>query len=155
VKAHGLTPILNVSSLDESFAWFAKLGWHKRWDWGEPPEFGAVGSGVCEIFLAQGFQGGRGVWMTVWVDDVDAVYEACQAQGIEVIREPRDEAWGVREIHVRHPDGHVFRVSRGINHDHDHPHDHDPLHGHDHDHPYDHDHDHDHPYDHDHPHDHA
>jgi hypothetical protein len=22
--------------------------------------------------------------------------------------------WGVREMHVRHPDGHVFRVSQGI-----------------------------------------
>jgi hypothetical protein len=21
--------------------------------------------------------------------------------------------WGVREMHVRHPDGHVFRVGRG------------------------------------------
>ena len=25
----GLTPILNVSSLSESFAWFEKLGWQK------------------------------------------------------------------------------------------------------------------------------
>ncbi|HWN39453.1 MAG TPA: hypothetical protein VNP02_13205 [Gammaproteobacteria bacterium] len=22
--------------------------------------------------------------------------------------------WGAREMHVRHPDGHVFRVSQGI-----------------------------------------
>jgi hypothetical protein len=22
--------------------------------------------------------------------------------------------WNVREMHVRHPDGHVFRISRGI-----------------------------------------
>jgi hypothetical protein len=22
--------------------------------------------------------------------------------------------WGVREMHVRHPDGHVFRISQGI-----------------------------------------
>jgi hypothetical protein len=24
-------------------------------------------------------------------------------------------AWNVREMHVRHPDGHVFRVSKGLN----------------------------------------
>ena len=24
---HGVTPILNVSDMDASFAWFAKLGW--------------------------------------------------------------------------------------------------------------------------------
>lgn len=58
MTAHGLTPILNVSSLTESFAWFEKFGWKKLWDWGEPPTFGAVGSGVCEIFLCEGAQGG-------------------------------------------------------------------------------------------------
>lgn len=30
-----ITPILNVSSLEQSVAWFAKLGWRKLWDWGE------------------------------------------------------------------------------------------------------------------------
>src|SRR5215208_3105849 len=44
--AHGITPILNVSSLPDSFTWFAHLGWEKLWDWSEPggePSFGAVG----------------------------------------------------------------------------------------------------------------
>src|SRR5690606_28244541 len=45
VQAHGLTLILNVSNLEESFAWFGKLGWTKLWEWGDPPDFGAVGSG--------------------------------------------------------------------------------------------------------------
>ena len=27
MQAHGITPFLNVASLDESFAWFGKLGW--------------------------------------------------------------------------------------------------------------------------------
>jgi hypothetical protein len=31
--------------------------------------------------------------------------------------------WGVREMHVRHPDGHVFRISKGIeDHDETEPH---------------------------------
>lgn len=30
----GITPILNVSNLSESFAWFERLGWRKGWDWG-------------------------------------------------------------------------------------------------------------------------
>lgn len=129
--AKGLTPILNVSDIVESFAWFAKLGWTKDWDWGSPPTFGSVGSGECHIFLCQGAQGGRGkgnaptsdgdfvrgdkgVWMSVWVEDVDAVHQLCLEQGLEVTLPPTDEPWGVREMHVRHPDGHVFRVSCGI-----------------------------------------
>src|SRR6267154_1184554 len=60
IIAKRLTPILNVSNIQESFAWFEKLGWQKGWDWGSPPTFGGVCSGHCEIFLCQDGQGGRG-----------------------------------------------------------------------------------------------
>jgi len=128
-----MTPILNVTDIQQSFLWFEKLGWKKGWDWGTPPTFGGVCSGHCEIFLCQGGQGGRGtsgypatfgpgsneaaekaVWMSLWVDDVDAVHRHCLEQGIEVTWPPTDMPWNVREMHVRHPDGHVFRVGRGI-----------------------------------------
>jgi catechol 2,3-dioxygenase-like lactoylglutathione lyase family enzyme len=133
MHAKALTPILNVSDIAQSFSWFAKLGWRKCWDWGDPPGFGAVGSGECEIFLCQGAQGGRGnggvqstfgeggsqtadkgVWVSVWVDDVDAIHRQCLEQGLDVAFPPTDMPWGVREMHLRHPDGHVFRISRGI-----------------------------------------
>ncbi len=126
--AHGLTPILNVGDFDASVAWFKKLGWRKLWDYGDPPTFGAVGSGICEIFLCLDGQGGRGgdngVWMSIWVDDVDEVHRTCLEHGLEVTWPPTDEPWGVREMHVRHPDGHVFRISHGLEDDHDHPHPH-------------------------------
>jgi hypothetical protein len=131
--AHGITPILNVSDLAASFAWFEQLGWSKLWEYGDPPDFGAVGSGRCEIFLCVDGQGGRGesgAWMSVWVDDVDEIHETCVAKGLDVTWPPTDEPWGVREMHVRHPDGHVFRISRGAGHDHDHDHSHDHDHAH-------------------------
>ena len=109
------------------------LGWKKLWDWGSPPTFGAVGSGSCEIFLCEGGQGGRGksdllvtfglpgaeeadrgVWMSMWVEDVDSIHAECVEAGIEVTFPPTDQPWNVREMHVRHPDGHVFRISRGL-----------------------------------------
>jgi catechol 2,3-dioxygenase-like lactoylglutathione lyase family enzyme len=130
---HGVNPILNVSDIQASFAWFEKLGWRKSWDWGEPPAFGAVCSGDVEIFLCQNGQGGRGrgpakmtfgptgdqtgdkgAWMSLWVDDVDAMYQHCLAQGLEVTWPPTDMPWNVREMHVRHPDGHVFRIGKGL-----------------------------------------
>ena len=58
--AHGITPILNVSDIGASFDWFGKWGWEKAWDWGTPASFGAVKSGVCQIFLCRDGQGGRG-----------------------------------------------------------------------------------------------
>lgn len=131
--AKGLTPILNVSNFTQSVQWFEKLGWTSSWDWGTPPHFGGVCSGDCEIFLCQGAQGGtgrssvartfgpdgsdsadKGVWMSIWVEDVDAVHRHCLEQGLEVTWPPTDMPWNVREMHLRHPDGHVFRISRGI-----------------------------------------
>ena len=133
MNARGITPILNVSDLQQSVAWFERLGWEKLWDWGDPPTFGGVGSGECKIFLCLDGQGGRGkgsntgtfdqpggesadrgVWLSIWVDDVDAVFDHCKAQEIEILHEPEDMPWGVRECHIRHPDGHVFRISRGF-----------------------------------------
>jgi catechol 2,3-dioxygenase-like lactoylglutathione lyase family enzyme len=131
MHAHRITPILNVSNIQQSFAWFEKLGWQKGWDWGSPATFGGVCAGECEIFLCEGGQGGRGrsnfpmtfgpksdesaekaVWMSIWVDDVDAVHRRCVEQGLEVTWPPTDMPWGAREVHVRHPDGHVFRISQ-------------------------------------------
>ena len=56
----GLTPILNVSDMQQSFAWFESWGWKKGWDWGDPPTFGGVCSGDVEVFLCLDAQGGRG-----------------------------------------------------------------------------------------------
>jgi len=134
VSIKAITPILNVSDLTDSSLWFEKWGWKKLWYWGTPPTFGAVGAGECEIFLCHGAQGGRGrgtnattfqqdgdeeadkgVWMSVWVEDVDAVHSRCVGAGLEVTFRPTNMPWNVREMHLRHPDGHVFRVSRGLN----------------------------------------
>ena len=121
MKAELVVPVLNVSSIEQSFAWFAKLGWHRGFAWdpepGAAPVFGSVQCEDCEIFLCLDDQGGRGehgAWMSVWVDDVDAVHERCLREGLEVTHGPVDEVWHVRECHVRHPDGHVLRISRAL-----------------------------------------
>ena len=136
MNATRVVPILNVSDIAENFAWFAKLGWTVGFQW--PPNaedtgritFASLESGECEIFLCRDGQGGRGrgsadatggphgdetsdegVWLSIWVDDVDAVYRHCHAAGLEITHPPTDEPWGVREMHVRHLDGHVLRIS--------------------------------------------
>lgn len=52
-----------------------------------------------------------GVWMSWWVDDVNAAHTDCLRANIEIVRPPVDEPWGVREFLIRHPDGHYFRIS--------------------------------------------
>jgi len=56
----------------------------------------------------------KGAWLSVWVEDVDEVHRQCVAAGLDVTFTPTDMPWNVREMHLRHPDGHVFPVGKGI-----------------------------------------
>jgi hypothetical protein len=80
VRVHALTPILNVSDVPASIAWFERLGWTRGFTWNAgglmadaalhnahgPATFGSVVCGVNEagrqapqIFLCCGAQGAR------------------------------------------------------------------------------------------------
>jgi uncharacterized glyoxalase superfamily protein PhnB len=141
----GITPILNVRSIAESVAWFAKLGWKLGFAWGpsgmiattsdpaalDAASFGCVCAGEGEIFLSKDGQGGRdapdfevpagasdetsgsGVWLSLWLKtpaEVDAAHALAVSHGMTITSPPRSEPWGAREFHLRHPDGHTFRV---------------------------------------------
>jgi catechol 2,3-dioxygenase-like lactoylglutathione lyase family enzyme len=150
----GLTPILNVSDVPASFAWFEALGWKRGFAWNQGgmiadaadsneqgrAHFGSVCASwrapndhahESQIFLCCNGQGSRGtirpkfagddetdgVWMSWWLDSiasVDAMHALCVKHGFEVTMPPTNEPWGVREFHLRHPDGHMFRVSAGL-----------------------------------------
>jgi catechol 2,3-dioxygenase-like lactoylglutathione lyase family enzyme len=140
----GTTPILNVSDIGASVAWFEKLGWRVGFTWNDggsmidgtysnehgPANFGSVCCGKAEIFLCRGYQGSRGrapkgagdedtggVWMTLWLESpaaVTAAYTEAVAAGVSVGDPPEDMDWNVREFLLRHPDGHTFRVSAGV-----------------------------------------
>ena len=148
MAVRSVTPVLNVSSVGESFAWFEALGWRRGFSWNQAgligdetnaaganehgeAGFGSVCSGAATIFLCCGGQGSRGtimprfpgddetdgVWMTWWMDspaDVDRLHSIALEKGMTVTYPPTDEPWGVRECHLRHPDGHMFRVSAGL-----------------------------------------
>jgi uncharacterized glyoxalase superfamily protein PhnB len=145
---HNVVPILNVSSVPASFAWFEALGWKRGFSWNDggmiasgadrneqgDAGFGSVCSGEAEIFLCHGGQGSRGtivprfpgddaidgVWMSWWLDtlaEVDNLYATALQHKMMVTMPPTNEPWGVREFHLRHPDGHTFRVSAALRHE--------------------------------------
>lgn len=132
MKLTGITPILNVTDVRASLAWFRKLGFEAGFSFGDDgqggPTFASVCAGDGEIFLCRDGQGLRGgnpprfdgdddtgaTWMSLWVAtpaEVDAAHARALAEGLLVIWPPTDEPWGVRECRLQHPDGHTFRVS--------------------------------------------
>ena len=45
-------------------------------------------------------------------DDVDATFEAVRAAGAEIVAEPADQFWGVRDFAVRDPAGNLVRIEQ-------------------------------------------
>ena len=103
MKIKSVTPIMNVSSIANSVAWFESLGWRRAFAWNEggavigpdlsnvhgQADFAGVCCDECEIFLCKGAQGHRpgpipdtvcsdetgGVWMSWWLESPSKVDE--------------------------------------------------------------------------------
>lgn len=48
---------------------------------------------------------GQGMYLTIEVDDVDALYEEIKSKGVEIKIELRDEPWGDRHFAILDPNG--------------------------------------------------
>lgn len=115
VHAEGLTPILYVRDFEETVRYYTeRLLFRKLWDWGNPPDFGAVALGKVEIFLCRGGQGQPGTWLAIFLEDVDAYFHRISALGAEIVEPPASMPWGMREMRVRDPNGHIIRFGHGI-----------------------------------------
>jgi len=58
--------------------------------------------------------------MSWWLEsptEVDSFYELALQLGIVAPFAPTDMPWNVRECHIRHPDGHTFRVGANLEED--------------------------------------
>lgn len=101
----GAVPILNVKDFAASMDYYVnKLGFEKEWDWGNPADFGCVGRGKAQIFLCEGAQGQPGMWMSIFLKDVDALHEEYKKSGAIILQPPKNYPWGTREMLVE--DGH-------------------------------------------------
>ncbi len=107
----GVIPILRVKNFRETLDYYVtKLGFQKKWDWGTPPTFGCVTRGKVNIFLCEGAQGQPGMWMSIFLEDVDALHEEYKKSGAIIRMAPANMPWGTREMNVVDLDGHHLRM---------------------------------------------
>jgi catechol 2,3-dioxygenase-like lactoylglutathione lyase family enzyme len=115
ISAECVTPILYVEDFLQAKQYYTeKLLFELLWEWDSPPTFGCVRLDKVEIFLSAGGQGKPGTWLCIFMDDVDGYYERIKKLGAEIVSEPKDEPWGMREFHVRDPNQHVLRFGQGM-----------------------------------------
>jgi predicted enzyme related to lactoylglutathione lyase len=112
----GVSPVLLVSDLDRSVAYYGeRLGFECE-VYGEPPNFASASRDGVSILLALAPDSARLVpnWQIVenmWnvnirVDDADAAYAEVQERGAPIDYTIYDAPHGFREFGVQDPDGH-------------------------------------------------
>ena len=118
------TPVLLVRDVVKAAAYYVDtLGFSVDRFWGDPPTFtiakrdgvfimlNQVGAG--DDFRPNGAYDGR---FSVYVDvnDADAMHAEFQAKGADIICEPEDQPYLMREFQVRDLDGHLLGFGSDI-----------------------------------------
>lgn len=123
MRVRSSAPHLLVSDVEKSLDWFVDvLGFERADIWGAPPNFTMPRRDGFIVMLEQAPQGavlchgGVRRWDAYfWVVGVDAFAEEVRARGGEIVHGPEDqEAYGMREITVRSPDGHWLVFAEDI-----------------------------------------
>jgi catechol 2,3-dioxygenase-like lactoylglutathione lyase family enzyme/GNAT superfamily N-acetyltransferase len=106
-------PILYSADVSESLRFYTEvLGFDRKWDWGTPPSFGGVNKDGVEIFFCEKSQGNPGTWISLFMDQIDEFHDAIRAKGARILNPPETKDWGLREMLVEDPDGHIIRFSQ-------------------------------------------
>ncbi|MDQ0910250.1 putative glyoxalase superfamily protein PhnB [Streptomyces canus] len=109
-----ITPDIHVESgeaLTANRAFYGLLGFEEVMDMGWVVTLASPANPTAQIsFLTEERTAPVVPDLSVEVEDVDAVYLQVLASGAEVVRELRDEEWGVRRFFVRDPNGRVVNV---------------------------------------------
>jgi catechol 2,3-dioxygenase-like lactoylglutathione lyase family enzyme len=107
------TPILPVDDLATAKAFYVDgLGFRVMFEVSADGRSGLLGieRGTIQITLDCPMQGhGRNACVALHVDDADAYYREWQAK-VEVLRAPKDEAWGARTFDLLDPYGNTIFV---------------------------------------------
>lgn len=104
-------PVDGEESLAANRAFYGALGFEEVMDLGWVMTMASPTRPAAQInFIEQGGPALVVPDMSVEVGDVDAAYAAMLAAGAEIVRDLRDESWGVRRFFVRDPQGKVVNV---------------------------------------------
>jgi len=118
-ELHGVQPVLPVADVAASAAYFRDvLGFDLDFLHGDPPVHGRVakgdGSWGQPIYIhlsgapAETVRPSGELRLHVG-RDLDGLFEAYCARGVDVVFAPVTQPWGLREFAVRGPEGHVLR----------------------------------------------
>ncbi|MFF0699880.1 VOC family protein [Streptomyces tendae] len=101
--------LLRPTDPDRSRAFYGEqLGLAVHREFGTGPERGTVyflGNGFLEVSGRSDAPLTPGLALWIQVEDVAAAHEELRSKGVEIVRPPVEEAWGLVEMWITDPDG--------------------------------------------------
>ncbi len=103
--------VLAVPNVTEAAAWWIDVMGFE--DWMQPDGWRFVRRGDCIVMLGECADaippadlGDHQYFAYFMMDDVDAYHAEIRSRCDTILRGPVDQPWGLREMHIRTPDGH-------------------------------------------------
>jgi uncharacterized glyoxalase superfamily protein PhnB len=117
-QLHGVQPVLQVEDVSAAVAFYRDvLGFEVDFIYGDPPIHARVSSGDRESagavrirlvpFNTTQARADRGYYWIHVGADLDGLFETYRRAGVQVISEPENQPWGLRDFRIRDPDGHM------------------------------------------------
>jgi catechol 2,3-dioxygenase-like lactoylglutathione lyase family enzyme len=95
-----------------------KLGFRLGFTWpdrgADPPAMAGVNLGNVQIFLQKGTPNPNGIYLHFVVGDADELYEFHRANGVEIVQEPGDREYGIRDYAIKDLNGYILEFGHPI-----------------------------------------
>ncbi len=106
--------LLHPTDFERSFRFYAQsLALHVYREWSSGSTRGVVfflGGGFLELSGSSRTGASESVTLWLQVRDVEAVGHELQEAAVDIIELPTDKPWGMREMHIRDPDGFIIVI---------------------------------------------
>ncbi len=103
---------LAVADVMEAVEFYTgKMGFTLGFTWGEPPTIAGVNLGNVQLFLVKGTPNPKGCSVYFVVGNADELCEYQRANGVQIVVEPEDREYGLRDYGVR--DLHGYQINFG------------------------------------------
>jgi uncharacterized glyoxalase superfamily protein PhnB len=101
--------IFYVEDVQGTLLWYQdKLGLQIEFAWGDPVVHGSVLAGGTSFHFSRATPTDPATsYITIYVSELDDLFDDVAAQGVEVVQEPETMEWGMRAFMVRDCNGHL------------------------------------------------
>ena len=99
--------IINVEDVEKTLLWYQdQLGLQVEFAWGDPVVHGGIIAGNCTFHLSRNEPTGpTTAYMTLYVNELHALYEDISQRDVEVLGPPEVMPWGMRAFMIHDLNG--------------------------------------------------